>query len=88
MTRGCIHADDNLSGWALIQMPRATHLQTLGDASSYAAFTNKVRIVFSSWSCNSLFLRHDILDPIEGDDWSKVIIIAAAAGTNDSESPP
>ena len=31
----------------------------------------------------SSFFRHDILDPIEGDDWTKVNIIAAA-GNNDS----
>ena len=71
-------------------MPRATHLQTLGDASSYTAFTIKVSI--HSWFCYSSFtyslcssfFSHDILDPIEGDDWTTVDIIAAAAGSNDS----
>jgi hypothetical protein len=72
-------------------MPRATHLQTLGDASSYAAFTNKVQInfffmvlQFLAYHLRLLFFRHDIFNPIEGDDWTQVIIIAAAAGNNDS----
>jgi hypothetical protein len=72
-------------------MPRATHLQTLGDASSYTAFTNKVRFLiliffvlqFFAYYLRSSFFRHDILHPIEGDDWTKVNIIAAAAGNND-----
>jgi hypothetical protein len=73
-------------------MPKVTHLQTLGDASSYAAFTNKVRInfffmvlqFFAYYLLRSSFFSHNILDPIEGDDWTKVIIIAAAAGNNNS----
>lgn len=68
-------------------MPRATHLQIMGDASSYAAFTNKVRLNFIhvlSVLHVHRFFSHDILHPIEGDDWTKVIIIAAAAGNNDS----
>ena len=69
-------------------MPRVTHLQTLGDASSYATFTNKVfNFFFTVLQCLAyhlrlLFFRHDISHPIEGDDWTQVIIIAAAAGNN------
>ena len=50
----------------------------------------KYGLMFSSWPCNSLltiflmFFRHDISYPIEGDDWTQVIIIAAAAGNNGS----
>ena len=45
----------------------------------------KYGLDFSSWSCNSLlFFSHYILDPIEGDDWTRVVIIAAAAANNDS----
>jgi hypothetical protein len=31
--------------------------------------------------------NHDISDPIEGDDWTKVIIIAAAAAGNNDSAP-
>lgn len=70
-------------------MPRATHLQTLGDASPYTAFRNKVRFIYLFivfvYYLHSSFFRHDIAHPIEGDDWTKVnIIAAAAAGSNDS----
>ena len=47
-------------------MPRATHLQTLGDARSYAAFTRNVWIYYYyfSSSCNSLLtiFVHRFLD--------------------------
>ena len=39
---------------------------------------------FFAYYIRSSFFRHEISDPIEGDDWTKVIIIAAAAGNNDS----
>jgi hypothetical protein len=56
-------------------------MQTLGDASPHAAFTNKVRIFFHRPAILRLLLfRHNILDPIEGDDWNIVAIIAATSG--------
>jgi hypothetical protein len=102
MTRGCIHANDNPSDWALIQRWSTG----ANDAQSYP-FTNfgrckllcyiyeqstdyflfSIFIVpqfFSYYLRSSFFVRHDILNPIEGDDWTMVNIIAAAAGNNDS----
>ena len=99
MTRGCIHADDNPSGWALIQRSSSG----ANDAQSYP-FTNFGRckllryiyeqsmdykiffivLQYFTYYIRSSFFSHDIWDPIEGDDWNKVIIIAAAAGSNDS----
>lgn len=39
---------------------------------------------FLAYYLHLSFFSHDISVPIEGDDWTKVIIIAAAAGNNDS----
>jgi len=44
--------------------------------------------IYKLWEMEALTLHlrthHDIWDPIEGDDWSMVDIIAVAAGNNDS----
>lgn len=97
MTKGCMNADDGPSGWVLIR--RSSSGAAVAQSYRYTNFgkCKPLDCIYElskdSFHCPTilhllfLFFRHNISEPIEGDDLIKVNIIAAAAATAPAPEP-